>query len=376
MSTAITLDIAGVPIDWGAGFGFRSHTALFQGSDLQRSTTDDGACEEFYQRPLRRVVRRLELLGHTLERIQAEFPQGPAGYDFDWLARALKRVSLSRVAGLAWREDDCLSLPQFACLLRGGSALPDDFGELLDLEQHLWQIDPYSILRLLAENSDNLDKVVEWRFSELVEAGYAHRDDFTCSPPERFVILTEGKSDVGVLRKAINFLEPDVADFFKFLDVYTHYPFASAARLAEFCKGLAHLPPRQTVIALFDNDAEGVAQLAKLSTVTLPPSVRPLKLPELPEFREFKTIGPTGEAVADINGRAAALECYLDLTRVAREPVVRWSSYNDKAEAYQGALENKEAYTKAFHALRDPEDGYDFSKLRRVVDAIIKRCVE
>jgi hypothetical protein len=83
--------------------------------------------------------------------------------------------------------------------------------------------------------------------------------------------------------------------------------------------------------------------------------------------------------MADINGRAAAIECYLDLAfgrgRKDREPAVRWTSYNEGAESYQGALEFKEKYAKRFLNLRTRDSNYDFSRLESVLEHIVATCV-
>ena len=43
--------------------------------------------------------------------------------------------------------------------------------------------------------------------------------------------------------------------------------------------------------------------------LNVPDNMRILKLPDLPVFRDFETIGPSGAHRADINGRGAAIEC-------------------------------------------------------------------
>jgi hypothetical protein len=58
-----------------------------------------------------------------------------------------------------------------------------------------------------------------------------------------------------------------------------------------------------------------------------------------------------------------------------REPAVRWTSYNEGAGAYQGALESKEIYAKRFLKLRTHDPNYDFSKLESVLRRIVGTCV-
>ena len=84
-----------------------------------------------------------------------------------------------------------------------------------------------------------------------------------------------------------------------------------------------------------------------------------------------KTTGPSGKSTSDINGRAAAIECYLGLDE---SPLVRWSSYNAKQDTYQGELVNKEEYTRKFLRQREQVDGYDYSGIEAVLDMLIDAC--
>ena len=72
------------------------------------------------------------------------------------------------------------------------------------------------------------------------------------------------------------------------------------------------------------------------------------RLPDHSDFSEFPTIGPHGESADNINGRAVAIECFLDLCRTELLPRVRWGSYNKGEQKYQGELENKDEYVRAF----------------------------
>jgi hypothetical protein len=98
------------------------------------------------------------------------------------------------------------------------------------------------------------------------------------------------------------------------------------------CKVSSASRYKNDLLVLFDNDAEGVANYERCCReLKVLSNVRILKLPNLPVFKAFLTIGSSGEHKADINGRAAAIECYLDLDMHAR---VRWTSYNAKTNTY------------------------------------------
>lgn len=91
----------------------------------------------------------------------------------------------------------------------------------------------------------------------------------------------------------------------------------------------------------------------------------------MPEFKNFLTIGPTGDAYQDINGKAVSIECFLDLSfGMDNPPKVRWTIYNDKSSKYQGALIAKDNYTRAFK-LSLCDDNYNKDKLVFLINDII-----
>src|SRR5260370_28468158 len=108
-------------------------------------------------------------------------------------------------------------------------------------------------------------------------------------------------------------LRPGIADFFRFIDVSESHPFSGTGNLVKFAEGLAKIDVQNQVLLLFDNDAEGVAAQQRLSRLTLPSNMRGTMLPEIEQLRAFPAQGPERLRTADINGRAAAIACYLDL---------------------------------------------------------------
>jgi hypothetical protein len=100
--------------------------------------------------------------------------------------------------------------------------------------------------------------------------------------------------------------------------------------------------------------------------------MRVLKLPDLPTCEDFETVGPSGPLRANINGRGAAIECYLD---VGSSPVVRWNNYNRDLEVYHGEILGKSDIAKRFYAIVDANEKYDFTKVAAVLDMIIGECI-
>ena len=102
------------------------------------------------------------------------------------------------------------------------------------------------------------------------------------------------------------------------------------------------------------------------------PNLKFYHLPDLPEFKNFLTIGPNGDAYQDINGKAVSIECFLDLSFDSnRNPQVRWTIYNDKSNQYQGALIAKDEYTRIFKKSL-LEANYNKDKLFFLVNDLIR----
>ena len=188
----------------------------------------------------------------------------------------------------------------------------------------------------------------------------------------RFLVVTEGSSDSKVLRHAFKLLKPHLADFFYYIDMQSGYPFSGTGNMFRFLQGIVSLPILNHTLFVYDNDAEGVFNHGRSSELMLPDNVVVMKLPNCLSLTDIETVGPSGRHRTDINGRAAAIECYLDL---GSNPVVRWISYNKALNSYHGVLEEKEHHLRRFLRLRIRSRQYDFTRIEAVLDAIIDTCV-
>ncbi len=240
---------------------------------------------------------------------------------------------------------------------------------------------PWLMLRVLAENPINRGTDVVWQYGPLVEAGWASAGEFVgdARRTETFLVATEGSSDAHILRHALALLRPGVLDFFRFIDVSEGHPFPGVGNLVKFAKGLAKIDVHNQTVFVFDNDAEGVEAFGRLNPLKLPPNMRAIVLPDRDAFRKFPARGPQGDHLADINGRGAAIECYLDhRLHQYPKPRVVWMNYKPELGAYHGALEHKESYTRAFLELRPDAPAlpaYDTSGIEAVLDALVAECV-
>lgn len=421
MGTEITLNCAGVSITYNKNQRGIDHGSLFQENDRNAINSsqfeydwhkeegeEQTPSEMTFVRTLEDVVPRIELLGFTIERVRNE-------YEFvarEWLENGLslqenadqptpelmnfdefrsfvcsyplaeldnsfisslneesKNKIVGRFIGIEFERFPCYQSYNI-----NAYSERDFFMALVNI------LHPYSLLRLFAEAKANKNASVDWQYGPLVQAGWATESEFVPNArrTETFLIATEGSSDVHVLKHALDLLRPEIADFFRFIDVSESHPFPGTGNLAKFAEGLAKIDVQNKVLFLFDNDAEGLEALQRLSALKLPANMRGIMLPELEEFREFPAQGPEGLHESDINRSAASIECYLDLNVSGCPPArVRWTNYKKSLDKYQGALEHKESYTKQFFK-QTPETlakgMYDASKIEAVLNLLISEC--
>ena len=422
MGTEITLDIGGLSVTYAKNHRGMDHGSLFQEQDrkpvksdqldydyYRREDEDPTSAEMAFERPLKDVVSRLELLGFNLNRVRREYERAaescreerrsfsdedsgplPDLMSFSEFRRFATKHPLASlddtfVSGFDARSEEKIRgrFADQAVASRIPNHEPYDvqaysersyFGELVNV------LHPYSVMRLLADGNGNDNAAVVWQYGPLINAGWATEREFVSGARRRetFLIATEGSSDVHVLNQALGLLRPGVADFFRFIDVSESHPFSGTGNLVKFAEGLAKIDVHNQILFLFDNDAEGLDAHQRLSGLTLPPNMRGIMLPELEAFRVFPSHGPEGLRESNINRRAAAIECYLDLDVGEYPPAkVRWTNYKTALGVYQGTLEYKESYVKEF-LKQTPEaiaEGtYDVRKIEAVLDMVVSEC--
>ena len=405
MGSMISLGVGRMEIDWGKNNFFRNHSALFQTSDVKMIpyyyVDDDGnpliVEKEGYSRQLKLVKPRLDLLGYTLEMIEEKYNQLRSDclchgiknvLSYETFSKILKEIDVRRIntPELAAEYDEygydfgefvrrCI-IPEKEIHQRLLDAVDGDEFELrFGLEEFFENMDPYIILRLLAENESCRELDVFWSFSDVVEGGWVEKEDIVIplSDEQKILIVTEGSSDSFIIKRTIDTLYPEISDFFNFIDMQENYPFTGTGNLYNFCCGLMKIGVLNQIIVLFDNDAAGNEKYEMLIRMPHMKNLLIAKLPYLTNFENVDTVGPQGVAVSNINGAAVAIECFLDFNSCKRVPLVRWTNYVDKAERYQGALVAKDEYVRSFRNADIREDGYDSSKLKKLIDYLLEQ---
>jgi len=152
------------------------------------------------------------------------------------------------------------------------------------------------------------------------------------------IILTEGSTDIYVLRKSLDLLYPEVSHLFNFFDFdYTRSP-GSTSSLVSLLKGFISAGIGDRIIALFDNDTADFEALSTFDIEKITKNIRIMHLPNLEWAMEYPTLGPTGEVKTDINKLAYSIELFMGkklLIKNEKLIPIKWTGFCQKLNRYQ-----------------------------------------
>lgn len=393
MGSMITLGIGEMEVDWGKNWYFNDYSKLFlptDQKDIPYYYADNIVENKLgYSRRLSSVKERLELLGYSKHNLKTlyqdildNYPDyyPPIPLTFENIIDIFSSINIKDYKNSFEEGDYSLGEYTLEHILNNKlfeplrQHLSDDL--IYDQSHFFENLDIKFLLRLLMENPKNLDLDLEWRTADIIEGGYVDDVYVGLDDRDKFLIVTEGTSDTFIIKKAIELLRPDILDFFTFIDMEDNYPFTGTGNLFRFCQGLSSIKIQNKVLVIFDNDLEGVSNFDKVQKLKLPQNMGVIKLPDCKYFDDFLTVDVSGESKQNINGRAVAIECFLDFTLTKKMTHrVRWTNYIKDYSNYQGSLEDKESYIKPFKNLRG-KTGYDFSKLEILIEAIYQNCIQ
>lgn len=391
MGTMITLGVGKLEINWGKNNIFDNFCDLFQPDDWKDMNyyySDDVVeIKKGYSRNLSLVKPRLDLLGYTLKNIKNIYEETYNEYydiageyagevlTFEEYFNVFSKIDLSKVNTLTEYDDWDFGEYAAQCVFED-KEIQRLLKKYVDRRggEFYENLPPRLLIRVLCENPTAKNLPLQWYMFDHVERGWSKEEDLAphLEDKDKILIVTEGKSDTFILQTAINTLFPEVSDFFYFIDMQENYPFTGTGNLYNFASGLAKIRIQNKIIIVFDNDEAGLFSYKrckeKLDTI---PNLKFYHLPDLPEFKNFLTIGPAGYDYRDINGKAVSIECFLDLSfNIDRDPQIRWTIYNDKSNQYQGSIINKDEYIRIFKKSFF-DDNYEKDKLSYLVGDII-----
>ncbi len=330
----------------------------------------------------------MDLLGYTLESIKTIYESTYTEYcdvmgeyadsvlTFEEYFNVFSKINLSKVNTLT--EDDDWDFGEYVtkCIFEDKEiqrllkkySLGRKSGEFYE------NLPPRLLVRVLCENPTAKDLPLQWYMADHVENGWSKEEDLSpkLEDKDKILIVTEGKSDTFILQTSINKLFPAISDFFYFIDMEENYPFTGTGNLYNFASGLTKIKIQNKTIIVFDNDEAGIFSYKKCQEkLDAIPNLKFYHLPNMDEFNNFLTVGPTGDSYQDINGKAVSIECFLDLDfNSSKPPKVRWTIYNEKSNKYQGALISKDEYTRTFKKHLEDEH-YRKDKLYFLINDLI-----
>ena len=360
MGTMITLGVGKLEINWGKNDFYENFRDLFQPNDWKdfKYYYADNVVEikKGYSRELALIKPRLDLLGYTLENIKTIYESAYTEYcdvmgeyadsvlTFEEYFNVFSKINLSKVNTLT--EDDDWDFGEYVtkCIFEDKEiqrllkkySLGRKSGEFYE------NLPPRLLVRVLCENPTAKDLPLQWYMADHVENGWSKEEDLSpkLEDKDKILIVTEGKSDTFILQTSINKLFPAISDFFYFIDMEENYPFTGTGNLYNFASGLTKIKIQNKTIIVFDNDEAGIFSYKKCQEkLDAIPNLKFYHLPDMDEFKNFLTVGPTGDSYQDINGKAISIECFLDLDfNSPKIPKVRWTIYNEKSNKYNPAF--------------------------------------
>lgn len=352
-------------------------SALFQESDRNKIYDQENEVEEvFYRASRETVLKRLDLMGCTDDACKRRFEEWReqtiiSEEDFqreygnaDNIGEAKTLKALQKLDWNEWHRRVWGVLHT-----QYNIEVPDNFLDEIDrcMKDHdpswLWFDGYNSLLSLRAIISACPEaKTVTLEIGELISGGWIEPDDKVCAekinvvsargqPVGPTIILAEGRSDITILKASISCFHPDLVDFVTFLDHSEFRVDGGASYVVKFLKAFAAARVPANIVAVFDNDAAGLAAYQDATALKLPPNMACMHLPDIELGRAYPTIGPQGESDADINGKACGIELYLGRTALSLNGVLRpvhWAGYNKQMATYQGEVDGKGAVQQVF----------------------------
>lgn len=364
---------------------------LFRESDKKEQHWIDEDGEERvtfkYSNTVKNIKLRLDIMGYSLDKAQEEFVTYNNGeldfsvliddtfveLDFEGYSFYKWLDTLRRIINKPFNIWQQMRLPK--------SNKQESLMEHYILNEHehgeslfgFKSTDFRFVLRAVLEAFEDDDEC-SIDYSDLIDGGYYEESDEIAMSSldylyqktlsnQKILILTEGSTDISIIKETMSVLYPDVLDYYSFMDFNNSNAPGSASALVNYVKAFIGSGINNKIIALFDNDTAAYDAAKQLKKIQIPSNIKVLHYPNIELANEYPTLGPTnGTTVCDINGLACSIELYLgeDILFNESEQLtpIQWKGYNQALKQYQGEILNKEQLIKKYiQLLKDVETG-------------------
>jgi hypothetical protein len=361
-------------------------------------------CE--YSTTVRNMKLRLDIMGFTLTKAQIEFSNHNEplqycnclsgnnyveveikDYSFDnWLKSMEKIINSPYSHYIYYKEKiDVSEHPMQYHIMHEAYEGQSLFGFVSS--------DSRYVFRALLELFDDEESCVI-DLSSLVDGGWCDENDRICDEAlddlaeshiknERIILLTEGSSDISIIKRSMQILYPSVFDYYSFMDFNTSNASGSASSLVSYVKAFIGSGLRNKIIAIFDNDTAAQEAMRILRKIDVPSNILICSYPNLETAKNYPTLGPYGVIPTDINGLACSIELYLGIDVLRDEKgdliPVQWKGYSQSLNKYQGEILNKELILQKYFKLLDKiekegkiDTNHDWSGIRSILIMIFK----
>ncbi len=235
------------------------------------------------------------------------------------------------------------------------------------------------IVRIIAEFCDNED-IVTYDMTDLINSGYFIEGfDFLKSAKnnlkmigklyDKIIIITEGKADIGILRKAFELKYQEEKEFFEFFDYSIQRLPGSTSEVLKLVKTFATVGIKNRTIVLFDNDTAGRAEFERFKSLNIPDNIRGTCYPNLEIGNNYPTIKEDILHYEDINGRAVSIELFLGDSILKRRGCylpIEWKNNN------QGVICEKESVKKQFYKMcKENPENIDWKDIDKIFQILI-----
>lgn len=334
---------------------------------LVETVNEDGEDKKYYyyQSTVEKVKRVLDVIGYSIKSTQECFNEyfnyltQEDGYEFTnftleeihssftfdlWTEAVKKYARLLSISGYDYYDTaekdkkECTSIAESFVL--DSLAFMDNSYFGIDYDY----ANLFSIFRVILDAFDDTTKVV-LDYTDLYLGGWCEEtpsnEEFEVS---KTIILTEGKFDVEVISGAMKLLYPELCKCFSFMNFTEYKVNGSTNFLTHYIKAFIAAGVQNQVIAIYDNDSAGKAELINLSSLQIPSRFKILTLPDIEIANNYPTLGPSGNEVMNINGLACSIEFFLgaELLKDNDEFIpIQWNGYVEKTKTYQGEIMKK-----------------------------------
>ena len=279
-------------------------SALFQESDRFEMPDPDGDDPRVeYRAPRNSILKRLDIMGCTKELARRRFEEWRAEqieYEEEYLKGCKDDQpdgdkTLKALQDLTWKEW-CHRIPGVLATLFDFDTYVDETDrQMKTMDETSWLFfDGYGsllTLRAIIEAATNTQDVALC-VGGLIGGGWIKPDTKVCAEKVRIVaargqpagpaiILAEGKSDIAILKASIERFHPDLADFVTFLDHREFKVDGGASYVVKFLKAFAASRVPANIVAVFDNDAAGLAAYRDSLELNLPDNMTCIHLPDI-----------------------------------------------------------------------------------------------